>query len=164
MLGLFFTEGPVRNFQDAKNSNLNRFKAYYKGMLEAGIYLAPSQFEALFVSAAHTPEDIDATVAAAAQAKGYLRRHGASFATTATETVAAAIAEGRPTDDLVNDLRLRLGVVKSRADVTVDIWGSEDLATWEKLTTTPILGSGLTTEFFHITTKPKYFLQVRTAE
>ena len=60
---------------------------------------------------------LDATVAAAAQAKGYLRRHGESFATTATETVAAAIAEGRPTDDLVNDLRLRLGVVKSRADV-----------------------------------------------
>jgi SPP1 gp7 family putative phage head morphogenesis protein len=56
-------------------------------------------------------------VAAAAQAKGYLRRHGETFATTATETVAQAIAEGRPTDDLVNDLRLRLGVVKSRADV-----------------------------------------------
>jgi SPP1 gp7 family putative phage head morphogenesis protein len=60
---------------------------------------------------------LDATVAAAAQAKGYLRRHGESFATTATETVAQAIAEGRPTDDLVNDLRLRLDVVKSRADV-----------------------------------------------
>ena len=60
---------------------------------------------------------LDATVAAAAQAKVYLRRHGETFATTATETVAQAIAEGRPTDDLVNDLRLRLGVVKSRADV-----------------------------------------------
>lgn len=60
---------------------------------------------------------LDATVAAAAQAKGYLRRHGESFATTATETVAQAIAEGRPTDAMVNDLRSRLGVVKSRADV-----------------------------------------------
>jgi glutamate-1-semialdehyde 2,1-aminomutase len=65
MLGLFFTEKPVRSFKDAKTSNLDQFKAYYKGMLQEGIYLAPSQFEALFVSAAHTAEDIDATVAAA---------------------------------------------------------------------------------------------------
>jgi len=65
MLGLFFTEKPVRSFKDAKTSNLDQFKAYYKGMLQEGIYLAPSQFEALFVSAAHTAEDIDATAAAA---------------------------------------------------------------------------------------------------
>lgn len=65
MLGLFFTKTPVRSFKDAKTSNLDQFKAYYKGMLQEGIYLAPSQFEALFVSAAHTAEDIDATVAAA---------------------------------------------------------------------------------------------------
>ncbi|MDF1590838.1 MAG: glutamate-1-semialdehyde 2,1-aminomutase [Desulfobacterales bacterium] len=67
MLGLFFTKPPVRSFKDAKTSNLDQFKAYYKGMLQEGIYLAPSQFEALFVSAAHTAEDIDATVAAAAK-------------------------------------------------------------------------------------------------
>jgi SPP1 gp7 family putative phage head morphogenesis protein len=60
---------------------------------------------------------IEATVAAAAQARGYLRRHGEAFATTATELVAQGIAEGRPTDAITNDLRLRLGVVKSRADV-----------------------------------------------
>lgn len=60
---------------------------------------------------------IEATVAAAAQAKGYLRRHGETFATTATELVAQGIAEGRPTDAITNDLRQRLGVVKSRADV-----------------------------------------------
>jgi len=65
MLGLFFTGKPVRSFKDAKTSNLDQFKAYYKGMLQEGIYLAPSQFEALFVSAAHTAEDIDATVTAA---------------------------------------------------------------------------------------------------
>jgi len=65
MLGLFFTKTPVRSFKDAKTSNLDQFKAYYKGMMQEGIYLAPSQFEALFVSAAHTAEDIDATVAAA---------------------------------------------------------------------------------------------------
>lgn len=60
---------------------------------------------------------IEATVSAAAQAKGYLRRHGETFATTATELVAQGIAEGRPTDAITNDLRQRLGVVKSRADV-----------------------------------------------
>jgi SPP1 gp7 family putative phage head morphogenesis protein len=60
---------------------------------------------------------IEATVAAAAQARGYLRRHGEAFATTATELVAQGIAEGRPTDAITGDLRLRLGVVKSRADV-----------------------------------------------
>lgn len=60
---------------------------------------------------------IEATVAAAAQARGYLRRHGEAFATTATELVAQGIAEGRPTDAITNDLRQRLGVVKSRADV-----------------------------------------------
>ena len=60
---------------------------------------------------------IEATVSAAAQAKGYLRRHGETFATTATELVAQGIAEGRPTDAITSDLRQRLGVVKSRADV-----------------------------------------------
>ena len=60
---------------------------------------------------------LEATVAAAAQAKGYLRRHGETFATTATELVAQGVAEGRPTDAITGDLRLRLGVVKSRADV-----------------------------------------------
>ena len=65
MAGLFFTGEPVTNFDDAKKSKLDRFAAYYRGMLEKGIYLAPSQFEALFVSAAHTDEDIDITIDAA---------------------------------------------------------------------------------------------------
>jgi len=64
MLGLFFTGGPVTDFEAAKTSDLNRFSAYYKAMLEKGIYLAPSQFEALFVSAAHTQADIETTKAA----------------------------------------------------------------------------------------------------
>jgi glutamate-1-semialdehyde 2,1-aminomutase len=64
MLGLFFTDRPVHSFADAKNSDLERFTRYYRGMLAAGIYLAPSQFEALFVSAAHTEADIEATLAA----------------------------------------------------------------------------------------------------
>ncbi|MFZ0612003.1 MAG: aminotransferase class III-fold pyridoxal phosphate-dependent enzyme, partial [Desulfobacterales bacterium] len=67
MLGLFFTGTAVHNFSDAKTSDLKKFAAFYKGMRERGIYLAPSQYEALFVSAAHTDEQIDATVAAAAE-------------------------------------------------------------------------------------------------
>jgi glutamate-1-semialdehyde 2,1-aminomutase len=65
MLGLFFTDRDVKNFEDAKTSDLDIFAAYYKGMLEKGIYLAPSQFEALFVSAAHETEHIDKTIEAA---------------------------------------------------------------------------------------------------
>ncbi len=67
MLGLFFTEKSVSNFEDAKTSDLKRFSAYYRGMLERGVYLAPSQFEALFVSSAHTSEQIDRTIKAAAE-------------------------------------------------------------------------------------------------
>jgi len=65
MAGLFFTDQPVQNIENAKTSDLDRFAAYYRGMLEQGIYLAPSQFESMFVSAAHTAADIDQTVAAA---------------------------------------------------------------------------------------------------
>lgn len=62
---------------------------------------------------------IEATHAAAAQAKGYLRKHGEKFAETAAFTVAQGVAEGRPTDAMVQDLRSRLGVVKSRAEAIV---------------------------------------------
>ena len=72
MFGLYFTAGPVANFEDAKTSNLDLFSAYYNRMLEEGIYLAPSQFEAAFVSAAHTDEDIDGTIAAATKVLGEL--------------------------------------------------------------------------------------------
>lgn len=65
MLGLFFTDRDVKNFEDVKTSDLDMFSAYYNGMLEKGIYLAPSQFEALFVSAAHEVEHIDKTIEAA---------------------------------------------------------------------------------------------------
>jgi len=65
MVGLFFTDRDVKNFKDAKTCDLDMFSAYYKGMLEKGIYLAPSQFEALFVSAAHEVEHIDKTIEAA---------------------------------------------------------------------------------------------------
>jgi glutamate-1-semialdehyde 2,1-aminomutase len=65
MMGMFFTEGPVNSFADAKASDLDAFAAYYRQMLTRGIYLAPSQFEALFVSAAHSADDLQATAAAA---------------------------------------------------------------------------------------------------
>jgi glutamate-1-semialdehyde 2,1-aminomutase len=65
MLGMFFTDRPVKSFADAKTSNLKRFSLYYKGMLEMGIYLAPSQFEAFFLSAAHDDEVIEQTLSAA---------------------------------------------------------------------------------------------------
>ncbi|MGF1488813.1 MAG: glutamate-1-semialdehyde 2,1-aminomutase [Prochloraceae cyanobacterium] len=65
MFGMFFTAGPVRNYDDAKKSDLAKFARFHRGMLERGIYLAPSQFEAGFTSLAHTEEDIDRTIEAA---------------------------------------------------------------------------------------------------
>jgi glutamate-1-semialdehyde 2,1-aminomutase len=65
MFGLFFTGGPVHNYEDAKKSDLTKFSRFHRGMLERGIYLAPSQFEAGFTSLAHTDEDIDQTLTAA---------------------------------------------------------------------------------------------------
>jgi glutamate-1-semialdehyde 2,1-aminomutase len=67
MAGFFFTGQAVRNFDDAKTCDLDRFAKFYRGMLAKGIYLAPSQFEACFVSAAHTDEDIEITLDAARQ-------------------------------------------------------------------------------------------------
>lgn len=65
MLGMFFTDRPVENFSDAKTSNLQRFTSYYQGMLAQGVYLAPSQFEAFFLSAAHDDEAIAQTLLSA---------------------------------------------------------------------------------------------------
>jgi len=62
---IFFTEGPVECFADVQKSDLELFRRYFLGMLDEGIYLAPSQFEAIFVSAAHSEADIDRTVEAA---------------------------------------------------------------------------------------------------
>jgi glutamate-1-semialdehyde 2,1-aminomutase len=62
---LFFAAAPVRNYSDAKRSDTNRYTRFFREMLDRGIFLAPSQFEAAFVSASHTTQDIDRTVAAA---------------------------------------------------------------------------------------------------
>lgn len=65
MFGMFFTGGPVHSYEDAKKSDTAKFGRFHRGMLEQGIYLAPSQFEAGFTSIAHTDEDIERTLAAA---------------------------------------------------------------------------------------------------
>jgi len=65
MFGFFFCEGPVNCFADATKSDLEKFGKWHRGMLERGVYLAPSQYEAGFTSLAHTDEDIEATIAAA---------------------------------------------------------------------------------------------------
>jgi len=74
MLGFFFAGREVTNFEDAKTSDLELFAAYYKGMLNKGIYLAPSQFESLFVSATHGIEQIEATIKAAGEVLDGLRK------------------------------------------------------------------------------------------
>jgi glutamate-1-semialdehyde 2,1-aminomutase len=68
MLTTFFTAEPVRNYESARTSDTARYAAFFRSMLEQGVYLAPSQFEACFISLAHTRRDIAATVRAARQA------------------------------------------------------------------------------------------------
>jgi glutamate-1-semialdehyde 2,1-aminomutase len=68
MFTWFFTEQPVTDYESAKRSDTARFARFFRGMLERGIYLAPSQFEAAFVSAAHSEEDVRRTVVAAREA------------------------------------------------------------------------------------------------
>lgn len=68
MLCAFFTDRPVTDFVTAATSDTDKFGIYFRRMLERGIYLAPSQFEAAFVSLAHTDEDIEQTVQASYEA------------------------------------------------------------------------------------------------
>ncbi|HET8923903.1 MAG TPA: glutamate-1-semialdehyde 2,1-aminomutase [Candidatus Acidoferrum sp.] len=65
---IFFAEGPVRNYADAKRSDTKVYARFFREMLDRGIFLAPSQFEAAFLSASHTSADIDRTLAAAREA------------------------------------------------------------------------------------------------
>jgi glutamate-1-semialdehyde 2,1-aminomutase len=64
---VFFASTPVRNYTEAKRSDTKRYARFFREMLDRGIFLAPSQFEAAFVSAAHTSGDIDRTGAAAVE-------------------------------------------------------------------------------------------------
>ena len=68
MFTFFFTGQPVTDYESAKRSDTARFARFFRAMLERGIYLAPSQFEAAFLSAAHSAEDIRQTIAAAREA------------------------------------------------------------------------------------------------
>jgi len=65
MFGFFFCEGPVKCFADAAKSDTDKFARWHRGMLERGVYLAPSQYEAGFMSLAHTDADVEFTIAAA---------------------------------------------------------------------------------------------------
>jgi len=64
MFGVFFTNQEVTDFASAQSSDLDYFAEYYRSMAEEGIFLPPSQFEGLFLSTAHTDEDIEKTIAA----------------------------------------------------------------------------------------------------
>ena len=68
MFTCFFSEGPVRDWGSAKGASTARYAEFFRGMLEGGVYLAPSQFEAGFLSAAHGDAEIDATIRAAERA------------------------------------------------------------------------------------------------
>jgi len=68
MLTAFFTETPVADYASATTADTMRYGVFFRAMLDRGISLAPSQFEAAFISAAHTVEDLEATVAAAGEA------------------------------------------------------------------------------------------------
>jgi glutamate-1-semialdehyde 2,1-aminomutase len=74
MAGIFFLQGPVETFEDVMTADASRYTRFFHAMLEKGIYLAPSPFEAAFISTAHTPEVMDQVVKATAMA----------FATVAT--------------------------------------------------------------------------------
>jgi glutamate-1-semialdehyde 2,1-aminomutase len=65
LLTPFFTDAPVRNYQSALKANTNQYARFFQGLIRRGVYPPPSQFEAWFLSAAHTAKDVDKTIAAA---------------------------------------------------------------------------------------------------
>ena len=73
MLGFFFNDKEVKNFDDAKTCDLDKFSAFYNGLRQKGIYIAPSQFEALFISIAHDTDHIDQTIQAAEEVLDQLK-------------------------------------------------------------------------------------------
>jgi len=74
MLGFFFSESAIESWVDARRADTARFAAFHRAMLERGVYLAPSQFEAWFLSTVHGDDEIDTTIAAARDAFASLRR------------------------------------------------------------------------------------------
>ena len=74
LLTIFFADGPIRNYADAKKSDPALFAMFFHNMLDRGIFVAPSQYEALFISAAHTDADIDRAIAAAHESLASMRK------------------------------------------------------------------------------------------
>ena len=68
MWGVFFRDGPVRSFEDAQGADTGKFQLFHRACLDRGVFLAPSPFEAGFVSTAHTPDVIDDTLEAVREA------------------------------------------------------------------------------------------------
>lgn len=68
LIGLFFISGKIENYDDVKNCDLEKFNIYFKAMLKQGILIGPAQFEAMFISVAHTEEDLEKTLTANYQA------------------------------------------------------------------------------------------------
>ena len=66
-MSCFFTDKPVENFDDVQATGIKKFKRFFVEMLNKGIYLAPSAFEAIFISCAHDDSDLDLTIEAAAE-------------------------------------------------------------------------------------------------
>ncbi|MFQ5965301.1 MAG: glutamate-1-semialdehyde 2,1-aminomutase [Candidatus Scalinduaceae bacterium] len=73
MLCTFFNEAEVTDYESAKSSNTKQYASYFHGMLERGFYFAPSQFEAAFISTAHSEEDINSTIEASCEVMKILR-------------------------------------------------------------------------------------------
>jgi glutamate-1-semialdehyde 2,1-aminomutase len=65
IMSCFFTDKKVQNFADVQSTDIKRFKKFFSSMLEQGIYLAPSAYEAMFISLAHSKSDIEKTIEAA---------------------------------------------------------------------------------------------------
>jgi glutamate-1-semialdehyde 2,1-aminomutase len=73
MFTWFFQDGPVTDWESASRSNTEAFGRFFRAMLDAGVYLPPSQYEAMFLGATHTEEDVQRTVAAGKQAFAGMR-------------------------------------------------------------------------------------------
>jgi glutamate-1-semialdehyde 2,1-aminomutase len=73
MMTAFFNPGPVTDYSSAKKSDSGMFAGFFQELLERGVYFPPSQFESLFVSTAHTEDDIDLTIRAAGEALRAIR-------------------------------------------------------------------------------------------
>jgi glutamate-1-semialdehyde 2,1-aminomutase len=86
---IFFTDQPVTDYTGAKRSDTKRYAHFFREMLDRDIFLAPSQFEAAFVSAAHTTEDIDRTIASALETLQAISADPTGSATNAGTTRSA---------------------------------------------------------------------------